>query len=63
MGLAGGIVRRVFSKSPCSSAGTGSRGHSVRASSLIDDLFLRSPSVVDTSRCVSVTSCCGARCS
>lgn len=33
MGLAGGIVRRVFSKSPCSSAG--SRGHSVRAFSYI----------------------------
>ncbi|CAN6201139.1 unnamed protein product [Urochloa humidicola] len=28
MGLAGGIVRRVFSKSPCSSAGSGSRAHS-----------------------------------
>ncbi|CAD6344153.1 unnamed protein product [Miscanthus lutarioriparius] len=32
MGLAGGIVRRVFSKSPCSSAGTGSRGHSEKGS-------------------------------
>jgi len=30
MGLAGGIVRRVFSKSPCSSAGGGGRAHSVR---------------------------------
>lgn len=30
MGLAGGIVRRVFSKSPCSSAG--SRGHSEKGS-------------------------------
>ncbi|KAG2607190.1 hypothetical protein PVAP13_4NG183200 [Panicum virgatum] len=28
MGLAGGIVRRVFSKSPCSSAGGGGRAHS-----------------------------------
>ncbi|CAL5053716.1 unnamed protein product [Urochloa decumbens] len=28
MGLSGGIVRRVFSKSPCSSAGSGGRAHS-----------------------------------
>ncbi|PAN23335.1 hypothetical protein GQ55_4G085700 [Panicum hallii var. hallii] len=30
MGLAGGIVRRVFSKSPCSSASGGGRAHSER---------------------------------
>jgi hypothetical protein len=36
MGLAGGIVRKVFSKSPCSSAG--GRGHNVRAFSVSHSL-------------------------
>ncbi|CAN6220817.1 unnamed protein product [Urochloa humidicola] len=33
MGLTGGIVRRVFSKSPCSSAGSSGRAHSEKGAS------------------------------